>query len=343
MGGDSEMLLDPVGTLVHGKNDGGDSPDVLPTITPEQKKLLNQLTKRMQADVKGLNGDFGLGASGTELASLEGLEGIANSGITGQANNQAGIQGSTDAGIAALTEIFQRSPEDINQRFTDTVQDPMLKEFEQNIMPQIQTKYAPQFFGGERREMEARSRDDLLSSLVSARSQMSYEADQSNQANKLAAASQLPGVGNYASTQQYQAPSAATGLYAGLLGTGAQGANIQGRQNDERAKRVQQALGTISAGSFENIVNVGESSSQDDMMAMMPALISAGAMMFSDERLKTDKKKIGKTDKGANIYTFRYKGDEQMRMGVMAQELEKLDPKAVTTVQGVKLVNLEEL
>ena len=70
-----------------------------------------------------------------------------------------------------------------------------------------------------------------------------------------------------------------------------------------------------------------------------------GAMiMASDERVKKDIQKVGKTDDGQNLYTFRYKDEPAsapIRMGLMAQEVEKKKPEAVKTGKdGVKRVNL---
>jgi hypothetical protein len=60
------------------------------------------------------------------------------------------------------------------------------------------------------------------------------------------------------------------------------------------------------------------------------SLISAGAMMFSDPRLKEDIEKIGETEAGLNIYKYRYKGDPAMRIGVMADETLRIFPEAVS-------------
>jgi hypothetical protein len=75
--------------------------------------------------------------------------------------------------------------------------------------------------------------------------------------------------------------------------------------------------------------------------------LTAGAglfSMFSDERLKTDIRRVGKTDKGLPIYTYRYKGelgelDPGLHMGVMAQEAEKKFPEAVGEFGGYKVVD----
>lgn len=58
--------------------------------------------------------------------------------------------------------------------------------------------------------------------------------------------------------------------------------------------------------------------------------IAGNFIKYSDRRLKTDIKKVGKTDDGQNIYSYRYKGDRNMQLGLMAQEVEKAKPEAVS-------------
>ncbi|HLA60904.1 MAG TPA: hypothetical protein VK626_01540 [Nitrospiraceae bacterium] len=55
---------------------------------------------------------------------------------------------------------------------------------------------------------------------------------------------------------------------------------------------------------------------------------------MSDPRLKTDVKRVGKTDAGLPIYRFRMKGDGKMQMGVMADEAQKKFPGAVKQGPG---------
>ncbi|MDG4675663.1 hypothetical protein P9A16_31680 [Shinella sp. 838] len=54
-----------------------------------------------------------------------------------------------------------------------------------------------------------------------------------------------------------------------------------------------------------------------------------GGMFPSDERLKTDKKKMGETPDGIGVYQYRFKGSPMMQLGVMAQEVKKKKPEAV--------------
>lgn len=67
----------------------------------------------------------------------------------------------------------------------------------------------------------------------------------------------------------------------------------------------------------------------------LPSIMS----MFSDERLKEDIEPVGELYDGTNVYRYRYIGDPVTRIGVMAQEVEKTRPDAVTEIGGYKAVD----
>ena len=80
------------------------------------------------------------------------------------------------------------------------------------------------------------------------------------------------------------------------------------------------------------------------LMSLGGSALMSPTGTFSDERLKTDIKQIGTHKSGIGIYTFKYKKGhhlpEGIQVGVMAQEVEKVIPEAVTTAEnGYKLVN----
>lgn len=68
-------------------------------------------------------------------------------------------------------------------------------------------------------------------------------------------------------------------------------------------------------------------------------LAASAAPMFSDERLKEDIEPVGELYDGSNVYRYRYKGDATPRIGLMAQEVEKVRPDAVTEIAGYKAVD----
>jgi hypothetical protein len=55
--------------------------------------------------------------------------------------------------------------------------------------------------------------------------------------------------------------------------------------------------------------------------------------------LKTDIEKVGKTDDGQQIYSYRYKSGGPIQMGLMAQEVEKKHPDAVVKKGGIRFVD----
>jgi hypothetical protein len=70
--------------------------------------------------------------------------------------------------------------------------------------------------------------------------------------------------------------------------------------------------------------------------------LAAAAMMFSDERVKDEVEPVGMLTPDLGLYEYEYKGDplHERHTGVMAQEVEQVDPGAVVTGDdGVKRVN----
>lgn len=69
-----------------------------------------------------------------------------------------------------------------------------------------------------------------------------------------------------------------------------------------------------------------------------------GYSILSDARAKTDIRRVGMTDGGLPIYTYRYKGDDRGQMGVLAQDVAAMQPHALgPTVAGLMTVDLAEV
>jgi hypothetical protein len=94
----------------------------------------------------------------------------------------------------------------------------------------------------------------------------------------------------------------------------------------------QQGGGSSQGGSTgSNLLSAG--------LQMAPMLFS----MFSDERVKENEKIVGELDNGLPVYKYNYKGDPRTQIGVMAQDVEKSNPNAVTETQdGIKMVNYDQ-
>jgi len=140
----------------------------------------------------------------------------------------------------------------------------------------------------------------------------------------------------------YQAGQQQLGLGLGAIGSAMPqminpdtGVNI-GAQNRANQVAAQGAAAQASASRSSGIFG--------GLGQLAGGLASAGSLFgFSDKRLKTDIKKVGKTDGGLPVYTYKYKGDDMTQMGIMAQDVEKKTPSAVKTVGGFKAVNYSKV
>lgn len=64
-----------------------------------------------------------------------------------------------------------------------------------------------------------------------------------------------------------------------------------------------------------------EVANHNNKMGGLFGMASGGLALLSDRRLKTDIKRVGQTDAGVPIYTYRYLGAGPVHMGVMAQDV----------------------
>lgn len=100
---------------------------------------------------------------------------------------------------------------------------------------------------------------------------------------------------------------------------------------------------------YSSLVNQKYQADLANYQSGMSGLFGLGSSLLggwatSDERLKTDKKKLGETDDGIGVYKYRFKGSPFMQMGVMAQEVKKKKPEAVRkTPSGYYAVNYDKV
>jgi hypothetical protein len=179
-----------------------------------------------------------------------------------------------------------------------------------------------------------------------------------NKANQMSAAGQLFGAGGStagAITGQNQVPltnaATALGLSPGVLQAYLQPGQAQlGAANtafqqpfgnlSELLKPAMGlgGLGQQSAGSGTSIVQQPQSTLSNIMGGASGAI---GLLsLLSDERTKEEIAPIGKLNDGQDVVRFRYKGDPVMRIGLIAQDVERFAPDAVDDVgSGLLAVN----
>ena len=117
-----------------------------------------------------------------------------------------------------------------------------------------------------------------------------------------------------------------------LQGMG-QGANTYGSGFNTQMS----GLGNVLNSQTTMAVNAADSSFMGDLGGIMGGAASMyTAFGGSDIRLKDNVKKVGKDERtGLNLYEFNYKWDVRKFVGVMAQEVKKLYPDAVSNLGGM--------
>jgi len=175
---------------------------------------------------------------------------------------------------------------------------------------------------------------------------VNLQAGQANRAALGAAGQEMAGIGQ---TQYGEGANTASAL-AGL-GTGAQAAGLQGAQAQMGAgtleQQTQQAQDTAQYNQFlqqqsypfqvdQFLANIAEGTGA---LSGSTTTTQQPGGFFSDERLKHDKRAVGKTFDGQTIYSYKMHGDPRTHMGLMAQEVEKKHPEAVGLAAGYKTVD----
>lgn len=100
------------------------------------------------------------------------------------------------------------------------------------------------------------------------------------------------------------------------------GTNFQNAYGGNLANMMSSATGGASRSTTQ--------SSSPGLMGLLGAGLQV-ASLFSDRRLKTDIRRVGALDDGTPVYTYRYAHGGPVHMGVMADEIEKTRPGAVST------------
>tara|TARA_R110000787_G_scaffold15048_1_gene46318 strand:- start:273 stop:1349 length:1077 start_codon:yes stop_codon:yes gene_type:complete len=99
-------------------------------------------------------------------------------------------------------------------------------------------------------------------------------------------------------------------------------------------------------GQMQNAAN--QQSANNAVTSGLFGLAGSGAkgvgmgMAMSDRRVKENISEVGKLDNGLTVYSYRFKDGGPQHIGLMAQDVEKVNPSAVAEFGGIKHVNYSE-
>jgi hypothetical protein len=102
----------------------------------------------------------------------------------------------------------------------------------------------------------------------------------------------------------------------------------------------------LVSNNYTNQMNAYQAQMQRDnaMIGALGSVASAGAYGWaaSDIRVKNNISVVGRLDNGLPVYSFQYITGGPQQIGLMAQDVEKVNPSAVMEINGIKHVNYSE-
>ncbi len=216
-------------TLFGGSEEKSSStPTKVNVLDPSQQSIMDWLGPMLRGEYEG--GDNNDQLSDLELTSLQGLEGLANNLVSGAGQNSNNILQQT------LNELLQSKPSDINSYLDDTVDDPMMEELFQKLIPYTENKYAgnQNFFGGERVGAVNDQIDGTVRNITRARSEAAIGEFNNARNARLTALGLAPDV-----------QTAPIRNLAALLEAGGVANNRKQQGLDNESRRVEQLLAFI--------------------------------------------------------------------------------------------------
>ena len=274
--------------------------DTVSTLNPTQQTLLDEVLGPFLTS-PGLGGftPEAFQPSGGRLApDLSSLERTSLAGLEALALGEGAAGENVTNAQDALNRIFTQGPTDFSDFFNTNVRDPLLEDFNENIIPGIGRRFARNFFSDDRRRVEGEAVGDLTDALTRSRSELAFSTRESD-ANRILQALGL-------TNQVALGPDIAT-LAAGAVPRGVEGDLIGAerdefiRQQDERDQRIAQILAALGIPAIENIVTAptvvaGESGGGiGDFLGGVGSLIGGISKtgIFSSREVK---EKIGNVD-----------------------------------------------
>src|SRR3990172_903963 len=308
----------------------GESPKAwvqsLPSMTPEQQATLTALLGELGA--KDAGAPFG-GQLTTGLSDLEGLSLEALEQKIMQRASGAGVDAEAETALQQMLKTGG-APVNFEDFFQKSIRDPAVQDFTEMILPEITRRYGSSgAFGSDRMTAEQQATQRLNKELVGARSGLAYQTQSDAQERILKAIGLAPGL---------EAGSADT-LLKLMTGTSlprtveqtrltAEYGEFQ-RQQEEKARRVQQILAALGLKTTENIplrtqATEGWLGPAITAFAGGAGQAAAAGGVVGDRRLKEDIVLLDVLPSGLGFYSFRYKFDPvKVRFGVMADEADR--------------------
>jgi len=226
-------------------------------------------------------------------------------------------------------------------KYLDPMSNPQMRAMLTQVGDDAQNRINA-MYAGAGRDLSGMNQQSVARGVTQA--QLPLLMDQYNRAQdqQMQAAQALYGAGSQTANQQQQLDQAALAQRAQGSQFGQQALDMRNQAAnqiislDQQQKAMPYEDASLLASLLFPAAGLGQTQSgSGTSKTKMP--------LFSDERLKENVAEVGKLADGQKVYAYTYKGDDTPQIGLMAQEVEKKTPDAVSThASGFKMVNYDE-
>lgn len=324
----------------------GDTPTVTQTLSPEQQQLYdkNNAARNRFADALSTNQPFSFNAPDSQYSVNQGQ--IQNSVDPSNDQTRNHVEDSLyNRSTSRMDPQFQRQEDQLRTRLTNQGLN-QNDEAWKNDMTSFNNSRNDAYAGARNDAVQqggaeqSRLLNNQLASgnFANQAQQQGYNqnlssANLNNQErqNALAEALQLRQQPLQEQSQLFGLSQGQTPTFQGYSGTQVQPGNYAGAID---------SLGNYNADLY-NARAAQAGNTQSGLFGLAGSLGGAAIKQWSDRRLKTDIHQIGKFDNGFTKYSYRYIWDnvDVIRVGVMADEVEKHMPDAVIYENGYQKVD----
>lgn len=230
----------------------------LPRLSPEQQELLRFFGSGIRS-----NPDFvdavtrpAAGYTGKLAPDLSSLERTSLAALEQQAMNAVGggdplVKGAKET-VGRALGADQFNAGEFNEFFRGAVEDPMLRRFREEVLPEVTARFAHSPFGSDRLNAENRALDTLGSNLSAARADTAFKTKEAGRDRALRAAGMATPLASHNTDQLLQI------LAAGAVPRTVEDTRIAReynefvRQQDSKRKSMEMALALLGISPIEN-------------------------------------------------------------------------------------------
>lgn len=243
---------------------------------------------------------------------------------------------------------FLRAGNPYLQNAFDAAATPVMRNFNENVLPGITSQFASsgRTNSGLHQNAINSAATGLNESLANMAGNMAYQNFGRERDNMIRGMMFAPELANqdYTDINQLGAVgSIREQQLQNVLNADQERYNYNANADWQRTVDYLMALNSAGGGSSQSNTELPGQSPFSSIvgggMAGLGILNMLGLLTPSDRRIKTDIRQIGKTDNGLPIYAFRYHHYSPMQIGLMAQDVERVKPEAVTEIGGIKFVD----